>query len=161
MAREEADREDLLAEATALVERVALLVDDLRVVVGFRRDGAASFYFGADPVYQFNARGELRRAYCGGLLYRAVQGRVVELRRDRAAKATVLRRRDLRDDEQINFLAAADQRLRSLSAALRQSRTVTLGQVSDDGQAVSRVQKWLAEAPRTLAVAHSPRAGGG
>lgn len=161
MAREEIDREELLAEATALVERVEWLVHQQRVIVGFRRDGAASFYFGADPVFQFNARGELRRAYCDGLLYKARQGRVVELRREHTRKATVLWRRDLRDDEQRAWLARANERLESLRVALRQSRAVTLGQVPNDGEVASRVLTWLDGTPRPLAVAKSPRAGGG
>ena len=70
MARDESDREDLLREATALVERIELApadaADDEHIVAGFRRDGALSIYFGADPVYHFNSAGELRRAYCDG-----------------------------------------------------------------------------------------------
>ena len=44
-----------MAEATALVERVELKLPDAddRVVVGFRRNGCASVFFGPDPVYQF------------------------------------------------------------------------------------------------------------
>src|SRR5688572_18570527 len=65
MARQEQDREDILREATALVERVELLIPEFPepIVAGFRRDGSASFFFGADPVLQFNAQGKLRRAF--------------------------------------------------------------------------------------------------
>ena len=54
MARLEEDREDILQEATALVERVELEIENLEdpVVVGFRRDSGPAFFFGADPVYQ-------------------------------------------------------------------------------------------------------------
>ena len=47
MARQESNREDLLREATALVERVELHVPAFEepIVVGFRRDGCASFLF--------------------------------------------------------------------------------------------------------------------
>ena len=42
MARRESDREDLLREATALVERAELTIEgfDEPIVVGFRRDGS-------------------------------------------------------------------------------------------------------------------------
>lgn len=45
MARSEGPREDLLAEAVALVERVELSTDssEVPVVIGFRKDGCASF----------------------------------------------------------------------------------------------------------------------
>ena len=58
MAREEHARENLIAEATALVERVELLLAGLPepVVAGFRPDGSASLFFADDPVYQFNSR---------------------------------------------------------------------------------------------------------
>src|SRR5688572_26999220 len=69
MSRRESDREDLLREATALVERVELLVpgEGEPVVAGFRRDGSLSVFFGPEAVYQFNSAGELRRAFAGGL----------------------------------------------------------------------------------------------
>src|SRR5512138_3714273 len=110
MSRHESDREDLLREATALVERVELSVAGMteNVVAGFRRDGAASFFFGADPVYQFNAAGELRRAFVGGLLYKTDRGKLVEMRRERTAEAVELRSRQLDAVETASFLAQAE-----------------------------------------------------
>lgn len=57
MAREEADREDLLDEGRALVDRAAFAVAPFAepVFIGFRWDGAASVFFGPDRVYHFNA----------------------------------------------------------------------------------------------------------
>ena len=76
------------------------------IVVGFRRDGALSIFFGDDPVYQFNAAGELRRAYCDGLLFKAVRGRLVSLRRVRGQHDEVqLVRHDLTRREQAAFLS--------------------------------------------------------
>src|SRR3954447_20411722 len=97
MSRHESDREDLLREATALVERIELTVGgfDLPVVCGFRRDGAASFYFGADPVYQFNAVGQLRRAFVAGRLIKAERGRLVALSRERTENEVALVRHEL------------------------------------------------------------------
>ena len=73
MSRLERDREDLLREATALVERAEIRLGDFdeAVIVGFRSGGAASFYFGADPVFQFNADNQLRRGFVGGRLVKA------------------------------------------------------------------------------------------
>ena len=66
MAREEADREDLMREATALVQRAEFSAGGKPVFVGFRTNGAASVFFDSDPVYQFNSNGELRRAFVAG-----------------------------------------------------------------------------------------------
>ena len=61
MAHDDGHREDLSAEATALVRRAEFVApaadrpnDESPLVAGFRRDGSLSVYFGEDPVYQFN-----------------------------------------------------------------------------------------------------------
>src|SRR5690348_4164205 len=107
MARQESDREDFLREATALIERVELHVTGFEepIVVGFRRDGCASFFFGAVAVYQFNSAGELRRGYIEGLLYKAVGGRLIGLQRERTEAAVELQRLEL-DADQIAALLA-------------------------------------------------------
>ncbi|QDV67805.1 hypothetical protein Poly24_15090 [Rosistilla carotiformis] len=80
MAREPQDREDLLAEASGLPVRGALrLPDDWEVVVGFRDDGSASWFFAADPVFQFDPQFQLRRAYCDGIRYAVAGGQIVRL----------------------------------------------------------------------------------
>src|SRR5437660_8131008 len=120
MSRRESDREDLLREATALVARAELNVAgfDAPIVVGFRRDGAASFYFGAERVYQFNTARELRRAFIGGLLYKAEQGRLVSLTRERSEAAVSLFRVELDDKEAAGIVARLREQLRSLHGAL-------------------------------------------
>src|SRR5262245_23531542 len=111
MARQESAREDILREATALVERVELQVPNApeHVVVGFRRNGAASVFFGADPVYQFNEAGELRRAYVGGELYKAERGGLVALCRERGEREVALVRRELANDEMRAVLGALEK----------------------------------------------------
>src|SRR5262245_26728992 len=110
MAREESEREDLLREATAFVDRIELALPSAsratsaHVVAGFRRDGGLSIFFGDDPVYQFNAAGELRRAYFDGNLVKAVNGRLASLSRIRTGSEVQLVRHDLSDAEEIAFL---------------------------------------------------------
>ncbi len=81
MAHEEQDREDLLAEAVALVERVEIELPDGggHVIAGFRRNSCGSVYFDADPAYHFNSRHALRRAFVGGRLLKAERGCLVVL----------------------------------------------------------------------------------
>lgn len=158
MARDEQDREDLLREATALVERVELAVagEDEPVVVGFRRDGSPSIFFGGAPVYQFNSAGQLRRAFVDGLLYKAEKGRLASLRRERTPAATQLVRSDLSDEQQQQFLAAMSTHLFDLSQALRQGRFEIVGQVplgADVLQRVGDILPRLADAE----VASTPR----
>jgi hypothetical protein len=163
MANQESDREDLLREATALVERVELAFDAAdgvgeNVVAGFRRDGSASFFFGADPVYQFNAAGELRRAYCDGLLYKAVSGRLASLDRLRQRGEVQLVRHDLTDEEQRAFLTAMKSRLECIATLLRAGRFEVAGQVPEQGGAIDRVIAWL-ERVDSIPIAATPNVG--
>src|SRR3954451_8705906 len=109
MARDESNREDLLREATALVERIELIpngaADNRHIIAGFRRDGALSIFFGEDPVYQFNAAGELRRAYHDGKLLKATRGRLAALKRARTEHEIQLVRHELSGAEQAEFLS--------------------------------------------------------
>lgn len=159
MSRQESEREDLLREATALVERVELRLPKQpdSIVAGFRRDGSASFFFGQSPVYQFNSRRELRRAYVGGLLYKTDNGQLVEMRRERTAVAVELRSRPLRDDEAEKFLVDAESRLSSLRDALAAGTADVIGQVPIEQDVVARATAWLQELPAKIVLANTSR----
>ena len=68
---------------------------DARAVIGFRRDGAPSIYFGEDPAYHFNAAGHLRRAYLDGRLLKAERGRLIVIERVRTEKQVQLHSHEL------------------------------------------------------------------
>jgi len=159
MSRQESDREDLLREATALVERIELRLPDQpeSVVAGFRRDGSASFFFGQSPVYQFNSQRELRRAYVGGLLYKVDGGNLVEMRRERTATAVELRSRPLSSEEATQFLLDTEKWLSTLRNALAVGNAEVLGQVPDDKDVAARVIAWLQELPPEIVLAKTSR----
>lgn len=160
MARDELPREDLLAEATALVSRIELRVPGLAdsLVVGFRNSGAASFFFEQDPAYHFNSRHELRRAYALGSLYKAEQGRLIRLTRQRSAEETALVRHELSASELEDFLAAAHRRLRLLLTALEENRAQVVGIAAAGGDIVAHVAAWLAAHGPSFSVAARPHA---
>ncbi len=160
MSRRESDREDLLREATALVERAEIRIpgESEPIVVGFRRDGSASFFFGADPVYQFNSAGELRRVFIKGLLYKAERGQLVCLRRKRTEIEVALIRTELNTAEARALLADAHDRLTSLQQALLSDSFTIRGQVPPNADLISRIRDWLAEIPSPIQVAQGPRA---
>jgi hypothetical protein len=161
MAREEQPREDLLAEAKALVERVELAVEgfDEPVMAGFRRDGCASFYFGQSPAYHFNGRRELRRAFVEPLLYKAERGRLVSLERRRTPTETILARHSLSDTEHDAFLRRCGGLLSRLQSQLNAGRFGVLRQVPETGKPVDRLRQWLESLELPVAVARSPRVG--
>jgi hypothetical protein len=153
MARDESSREDLLRDATALVERIELRITRSdavphdwveHIVVGFRANGSASFFFGDDPVYQFNSAGELRRAYVGSLLFKASGGRLVSIERRRQQNEVQLLSRQLADDEQIEFADKMRRWLRDLADALQKGRFEVIGQWPVGADLLNRVRNWLA-----------------
>jgi hypothetical protein len=160
MARNEQDREDLLAEATALVERIELAVEGVAesVVIGFRRDGCASIYFGGDPVYHFNSRLELRRGFAAGELYKAEHGRLVSLQRQRTGQEVQLLRQELDDAAQETFLQQCEQHLTHLRTQLAAGRFELRGQVPGDADLVTRVRSFLEKLPMPIRAASSPHA---
>jgi hypothetical protein len=149
MAREESSREDLLREATALVERIELAPDSTielsgtHIVAGFRRDGALSIFFGDDPVYQFNAAGELRRAYCDGKLLKAAGGRLVALERVRTEHEVQLFRHDFSESEQATLLTQMADRLRQFVATANAGAFEVIGQVPPDSDVLERLKQWF------------------
>lgn len=159
MAKQEHDREDLLREATALVERAEFTIDgyDDPIVVGFRRDGSPSAFLGVDPVYQFNKHNELRRAYRNGSLFKAEGGRLVRLQRNRTAKATELIRHELTDAEQQAFLDELVTRITELRNRLGLGGFQLIGQVPTTTSVMDRIQKWLDKLSLPPSPASSPR----
>jgi hypothetical protein len=155
MAREESNREDLLREATALVERIELVpnfdppiatsaLGGEHIVAGFRRHGALSIFFGEDPVYQFNAAGELRRAYCDGKLLKATRGRLAAMQRVRTQHEIQLVRHDLSREDEAAFLTQMEDRLRHFSRSIDANIFDVVGHVPPDVDVLSRLKKWLA-----------------
>jgi hypothetical protein len=160
MARQEQDREDLLKEATALVERAELALPDRaeQVIVGFRRDGCASFYFGPDEAYHFNSQLLLRRAYVDGRLLKAERGRLVALVRHRQAGEVQLLRHELSSEETVQFLDRLITVTGNLRRQLERGTYQLIGQVPGNVDVTRRIQTWLEALPATPSIAARPNA---
>ena len=158
MARYESDREDLLREATALVERAELQIQgfDEPVVIGFRTNGAASVFIGAELVYQFNSHRELRRGYQGGCLLKAENGRLAALRRLRKNDRVQLVCHDLSDAETRIFTDDLQRHLDALVSMLAANRFAVVGQAPVDADVVGRIRIWLESLPRPVPIAAAP-----
>jgi hypothetical protein len=157
MSRHESDREDLLREATALVERAELTIpgESASIVVGFRSNSAASLYLGSDCAYHFNSTGQLRRAYVDRLLYKADHGRLVALRRERTEAETALVRVELTTQETEAFIARLQTHLARLRGALDSQAAVVIGQVPAKANLASRILNWLDALPPTIVIARA------
>jgi hypothetical protein len=156
MAQQESPREDLLREATALIERLELVPragsssrpeshnSDSPIVAGFRAGGGLSIFFGEDPAYHFNAAGELRRAYVDSLLYKAINGELVSLSRIRSAEQVELRSHKLSAPEQAAFIQRISKRLSDLVTDIAANSIVAREQVPPDNDVLDRLRTWLA-----------------
>jgi len=148
MARDESPREDLLGEATALAERVEFSTPDgVNVVAGFRAGGAFSVFFGDDPAYHFNARNELRRAYCDGLLIKAVQRHLISLKRVRTEDESQLVRHELTEAERETFTFRMASRLILLKENLEGGDYEVRRRIPMDVDIIARVRTWLQDTP--------------
>jgi hypothetical protein len=116
-------------------------------------------FFGGEPVYQFNLRGEIRRAYDHGLLYKAEHATLISLRRRRVPGEVQLLRNELSADESARFLREAERRLTELRAALQSGRFEVLGQVPESADVARRALDWLEGLALPPRLAVSPRAG--
>lgn len=147
MAREVHEREELLREATALVPRIELRVKRgelaSEVFAGFRGEGALSLYFDQDPVYHFNSRKQLRRAFAEDRLIKTQQGKLVSMRRVRGPQSTDLHSHELSPDEVRQFCEAMVERIDLLREALQKDGYEVAGQVPADGDSLPRLREWL------------------
>lgn len=160
MAREEHDRENLLADATSYAQRVSLWIAgrEEEIFVGFRRDGAASFYFGADRVYHFNSHRQLRRGFVGHELFKAENGKLISLERRRTDQAVELVSRALDEPASREFLAEVERHIGTLAGALAAGAFTLIGNVPGDVDVIARLRTWLDEGDDRTEIAGSPRA---
>ena len=158
VAREEHDKEDLLREAIALVERVEWEVEAFpdSIVAGFRRSGAVSFFLGADPVFQFNENDQLRRAYVDGKLIKADRGNLASLNRVRAENQVQLRRTDLTPEATADLLSRIDAGLDMLQSQLETDAYEVVGEVPPTADVTDRVLSWLRNRPQPIEIAGRP-----
>ena len=159
MAREIHGREDMLRDAHALAPRAeiqwGLGAARSTAFIGFRGD-SLSLYFGEDPVFHFNAQGQLRRAFVSDELIKADHGRLVGLARERSESEVLLVSQRLDAPAEAQVVANLERRLQDLRASLTAGDVSVRGQVPPDGDAIERLRRWL-EAHPAVTVAASPR----
>jgi hypothetical protein len=158
MARQEQDREDLLREATALIERIEFRGADFPdpIVIGFRRTGEGSIFIGADPVFQFNSHLELRRGFFHGQLLKAEKGTLVALERQRTVDEVLLLRTELTAPQTEAVMSRLYACLATLRQTLSEQRFTVVGQVPPDVDVLGRVVAWLNLLPEKVTIAAVP-----
>ncbi len=164
MAREIHERENLLRDAVAFSMRVQLQVDfdnrPVEVFIGFRDGGAVSLYFGNEPVYQFNNRRQLRRAYIDGRLLKAEHGRLIAWQPQRSDTSVEMLRHEFDTSQQRQFADAMHKHLERLRDAISTKQFVAQGVVPAESGAeiLERLADWLSQ-PLKLTIADSPGVG--
>lgn len=158
MAQHEHDREDLLRDAVAMVDRIAWQsADQGEVFFGRRKNGAVSIYFDQDPVYHFTSDRQLRRAFATGRLLKAEGGRLIEMHRQRPPGEVVLASRELDDQATAAFMREMDDRLRWLLTNLGNRQLPVVGQVTTRADFETECRDWLQATVGTeVRIAESP-----
>ncbi len=165
LAKQEIDREDILREATALVNRVQLEISGRDksdpIVFGFRECGSLAIYFGAEPVYQFNANHALRRAYHQGCLLKAVDCLLVSMRRERQDGKLQLFSTSWDVDKTRGFIAQVCHDMSQLVAAIVAGEAQVNGFVVAEQQTTAEILimqfcNWCDEHLPDLQVAQMP-----
>ncbi len=158
MARYEHDREDLIREATRLLPRAEWRcpAETHTVILGVRRPGALSIYFGADPAFHFNSRGELRRAFVRGELWKAERGRLVVMRRQRSPESVTLESRSAAGEEEQRLLSEWAGRIDRLRRALAEREAEFVQGVGQDAEDPEYWRSALEPLGRLLRVAARP-----
>lgn len=151
MTRIEDDKEDLIADATALLPRAeytrtanARLASPWNVItVGVRRDLCVSLYLDQDPFYQFDQHGGLRRAYVGDFLYRSGGKSLTRIHRVRTEDATKLASEVLSADELAEFRRTTHQDLTTLSELCRSKAISRNRSVPENADPLAGIQELL------------------
>ena len=128
MARNESDREDLMAEAVSLVQRVEFQCPARPgpSIIGINQLQWLSVYRDQDTMYRFDEQGRLRRAFIDGTLYRTTGQTLAAMVRSRSGTSdeahssaeSLLLRRDLGLDELAAFRVQMTQDLSELAVGL-------------------------------------------
>jgi hypothetical protein len=126
MARNEADREDLMEEAVSLVRRIEFQSDLFSepFMAGFNSQGWLFIYLGNDLMYRYDEQGRLRRSFVDGRLYRTQGQTLAVMVRERVLKSgepveSNLVRQDLSDEQLEAFRLRMHSNLELVTECLR------------------------------------------
>lgn len=130
MARHETDREDLLAEGVNLPERGRIIGPDQRQwVAGWRNGRSISLFVDQDPVFHFNAHGEIRRAFVDGSKLAAKDRRLCTLIRVPNDRGRISLNHEPLSDDQADRI---QEMLRASLNGLREALNAGDGRLSEN-----------------------------
>lgn len=155
MAKQQQPKEDLIRDATALVQRIELRIAADTITIGFRDNGAASLFHNDEPAYHFNSENQLRRAYDNGLI-KSVDGRLIKMVREHSEESVQLKSKPLTDQEQEEFLDRLATSCDSIQAAIKNGECTATRQFPEDADVLSTVTRWLRELKHPVEIATQP-----
>lgn len=156
MAIHEHDREDLIRDGHTMTFRGELDADGVTVLVGFRPQGQLSLYIGADPVFQFNSHGQLRRVYFQGRRFSAERGNLVELIRDSVGGKVQLNRRQIDEDTLSLLRSSALNWIEKIGKRIGNPDSLARVTGEESIPFRERVTRWIDEHGQSLTIADSP-----
>ena len=158
MALEEHDREDLLRDGRMMPVRGELDLDDVTILIGFRRQGQLSLYSGTQRVFQFDATGQLRRVYFDGRKYAADAGKLLQLSRQSRGGRVELTPQDVDAASTSTIIDAVTDTVKRLSAIISDSQKVWRVVGASNADFGDRVKRWLETIPIPVQIGATPNA---
>ena len=151
------NNEDLLADATALVERAQLELPAMNdpFIFGFRTNGALSLFFEDEAAYHFNQRDELRRIFLYGKRYKAEKGQLLSVDRIPQTRGVRLQSAALDLEQTKKLLCGMNQRLDAIDSLFDAGRYRIIEKIPMHGDIITRLhiripsllQNRIAQAP--------------
>lgn len=155
MAKITHDREDLLRDGTAMPIRGRYRFDGFELVVGWRTDGSCSWFCDLDPVFQFNAQGQLRRVFRDGNRLSSEGGRLCQLvRRGGSGDRVELVRAPISEAETSEAMAAWQLWRRRAERPDGDLQIDAVGVSTNDFR--EKLIAWLGQIPEIPTIADTP-----
>lgn len=152
MALEEHDREDLLRDGRMMLLRGEVDLDDVTMLLGFRREGQVSLYFGPERVFQFDKDGRLRRAFFDGRKFAANAGRLVQLSRQSRGGRVEMTRQDVDQVTTLMIFDAAADNIKRLNTVICDNKLEWRVVGTSGAEFRDRVKRWLETIPLPLQI---------
>ena len=158
MATDERPSGDVLGEATALVQRVALRTasSETQYVLGLRREGCLSIYCDVEPVYQFNSHHQLRRVFWMGQRLTAQSGELVTLTKQHLGRKVDFAHNLLSSEKRVELLTELEGHLHELRRAIDFHQIEIMGQIPVNEEVITPIRAQLGQVKAPVEIAEAP-----
>ncbi len=156
MAKIERNREDLIRDGRKMSLRGEAEIDGRTILVGFRDRGQMSWYCDQDPVFQFNAAMELRRAFVHSTRYSSLNGELIRLDRDMHSHKVGFLKNVVSSQERMQIMVSLEELAERLRRAVADSSISWRVFENQTDVFLETLRKSLEKLPERVQIANDP-----